>query len=531
MANLPLFDANCRVGRHLELREGGLHTPADLLAEMDHHGIAEALVMDPIGCEQHPQAGNERVLSVTQHQTRFHPAWSAIPPGAGEQPDPEALVEAMQREKVGALFLFPNRFKFNLSDWCIDALVEPLADAGVPLFINYNAAGPAGGAMDMTDWKDVVALCRRHPNLPVIVSEHRIRRSQRLIYRALDACPGLHIELSGYWLYHGVEYITRRWGAERLIFGSNWPTFGPHMTLAMLSMASIPESDKRLIAGDNLRGLINWCDIQHPCDTEIPQATDSYVAFGRSGEHPEAMRFADCHGHIGPHANHYHIPDAALDDVVEGLDRLGVDKVCVFGFTGVFSDEQPGNDHTARAVARYPDRFIGFTMLNPHRGEAGMLAELERGAAMGLRGVKLIAHYQGYPEDGPLIDVACRWAHERHQIILNHNWGPVQNLSRLMDRYPNACYLTGHTTTAYADLMTTHSNLYVCSCPLLSPRACEDVVAQIGADRLMFGSDLEDLPPPWGLGPILFARIPEEQKRLILGDNLRKVLETYSREP
>ena len=76
--------------------------------------------------------------------------------------------------------------------------------------------------------------------------------------------------------------------------------------------------------------------------------------------------------------------------------------------------------------------------------------------------------------------------------------------------------------------MKRQPNLYVCSCPLLGPRSCEDVVAVIGADRLMFGSVLEDLPIAWGLGPIVFARIPESAKRLILGENVRRILERYS---
>ena len=50
-----------------------------------------------------------------------------------------------------------------------------------------------------------MALCRRWPALPVIVTENRIRRTRRLIYRALDACDNLHLELSGYYLHRGIE--------------------------------------------------------------------------------------------------------------------------------------------------------------------------------------------------------------------------------------------------------------------------------------------------------------------------------------
>jgi len=76
--------------------------------------------------------------------------------------------------------------------------------------------------------------------------------------------------------------------------------------------------------------------------------------------------------------------------------------------------------------------------------------------------------------------------------------------------------------------MKKYPNLYVCSVPLLSPRACEEVVDAIGADRFLFGTDLLDLPIGWGLGPILFARISPEEKRLILRENLKRILSKYS---
>jgi predicted TIM-barrel fold metal-dependent hydrolase len=127
--------------------------------------------------------------------------------------------------------------------------------------------------------------------------------------------------------------------------------------------------------------------------------------------------------------------------------------------------------------------------------------------------------------------VACRWAHERRQIILNHDWGSAAQMERFLTACPNACFLTGHTTTAYAELMKRHANLYVCSCPLLAPRACEKTVEAIGAGRLLFGSDLQDLPIAWGLGPILFARLGEEDKRLVLGGNLERILSQYGLAP
>jgi predicted TIM-barrel fold metal-dependent hydrolase len=486
-------------------------------------------VLDCLSREHHPADGNQRVLQLTADSPRLHPAWSALPhSGKDEQPPPDEFLKQMRECRVGALFLFPRQYRFQLSDWCVDAFLEPLAEARVPVFVNYDEIGPQGAGIDGTDWDQVVGLCRRWPQLPVIVSEHRIRRTNRLIYRALDACENLRVELSGLWLHRALEYLTANWGARRLLFGSNWPHLNQACTLVTLTMADLPEEDKRLLAGGNLRELVRWCAPAHP-EVELPPPADEFVAVAQSGKRPPDMVFQDCHGHMGGRASHYHLPNCSLDGTVADMDRQGVGKVCIFSFSVVFSDEQFGNDVVADAVRRHPDRFIGFAGLNPHRGKDEMLRELERCETLGLRGVKLIPHYQGFPEEHPLIDVPCQWAHEHKQLILNHHWGSAQQVERLVTTYPDACFVTGHATSAYAEVMKQHRNLYVCSCPVHTPRACESLVDAFGADRLLFGSDLQDLPIAWGLGPILFARLSPEEKRLILGGNLERVLGEYSR--
>jgi predicted TIM-barrel fold metal-dependent hydrolase len=526
-AHWNLFDAHVTVGRHLKLRKNGLHTAEDLLAEMDHYGIAEALVVDSLSRENHPKDGNRRILEVTKSSPRLHRGWSAMPSGIkSEQLPPYDFVNEMTRQQVGALFLYPNQYFFNLSDWSIDALLEPIAASKVPVFINPVESNGKGGS-DATDWDGVVALCKRWPSIPVIISENRIRRSQRLLYKALDACPNLHLELSAYWLHRGIEYITERWGAKRLLFGSGWPNFGQHMTLATLTTAEISDQNKRLIAGDNLRELLSWNKPKFPV-VNFPAAEDEFVEFGRSGVRPDTMTFYDVHGHLGENNAHYHVPNSNIKEVISDMDRLGLNKVCVMSFAGVYSDEVFGNDIVAKAAQGFPDRFVGFTLLNPNRGKDEMLKELQRGASMGMRGIKLIPTYQGYPVEGSLIDVACEWANKHHQIIINHYWGSPTQMERLVKKYPNACFVTAHTTTEYADIMKRYPNLFVCSVPLLSPRACEEVVDAIGADRLLFGTDLLDLPIAWNLGPIIFARISAKEKSLILGENLKKILNEYS---
>lgn len=529
MLNWNFFDGRCKVGRHARQTtpQWSPYLAEQLLADMDHCGVAEALVLDCLSVENSPRDGNPRVLEQVKGHARLHPAWVALPPGSDETPAPQDMLNAMRRDKIAALYLLPNQYRFSLSDWCIDELLAPMAAAKVPIFVSYDEVGPYVRAEDQTDWDAVVRMCQRWPDLPIILSAFRIRRGQRALYKALDACPNLHLELSGYWLHRGIEYLTQRWDASRLIFGSNWPTDGIGLTMATVACAEIDDAAKRMVAGDNLRRLVSWCQPEHPQVQPTPPA-DELVQWGRTGLKPEGIKLYDNHGHVGGTAGHYHVPQGDVEALIHEMDRFGIEKACVFSLSGVFTDEVYGNDRAIEYIRRYPDRFVGFTLLNPHRGPQFMREELKRCADLGMRGIKLIPTYQGYPEEGPNIDIACQWAHEHRQLILNHEWGGIDQMRRLVATYPDACFFTGHTTTRYAPIMKEYDNLYVCTCPVLGPRTVESVVDAIGADRFLFGSDLTDLPISWGIGPVLFARIPESDKRKILGDTLKGLLMRYS---
>jgi len=230
--------------------------------------------------------------------------------------------------------------------------------------------------------------------------------------------------------------------------------------------------------------------------------------------------FYDCHGHIGWCTPHHVVKDKG-EDLVREMDKFGIRSCCVFSLEGVFGDETYGNDEVAKVIKRFPDRFIGFTLVNLNHGENIVRKEMERGLEMGLRGIKLINDYHGYPPEGGLVDIACEFAHKHKQFILNHNWGSAAQMERLCRTYPDACFFTGHSTTAYSEVTRKYDNLFICTCPLLGWEQTELFVRVYGADRLLFGSDLTDLPIAWGMAQILYAKISESDKRKILGENLK----------
>lgn len=233
----------------------------------------------------------------------------------------------------------------------------------------------------------------------------------------------------------------------------------------------------------------------------------------------------DSHSHLGE-INHYFVPQAAADRIVACMDRYGIGLVCASGFAGVGSDFVYGNDLVAAAVRAYPERFFGYTILSANYPEA-LIPELERCEGLGMRGIKLIAFYQGHPEETERFSPVYEWADARRKIILSHQWGAPEFLARTAEHYPHIAFLIGHLNLRYADVVRRFDNVYTTTTFVPWPGAIATAVRRFGAEKILFGTDIPDLDPALNIGPLLTARISDADKRLILGLNMQRVLSTH----
>jgi len=255
MDDLRFFDAHCYVGRYKTFRPGSFWRTEDLLRQMERFGISEALVTHSMSREHHPIDGNAAVVAETKDVASLHPCWALLPPRSGELSRPTELLPDMVSKGVRAVRLFCASYSFPISEWCIGELLDELEAHRVPTFLDPNVELDTW-EMDTFDWDGVDALCSAHPELPVVLSQARFRSSNRLLYQLLERHANLRIELSGYWAYHAIEFITREFGAYRLLFGTRMPVRDPACAIGQVAYSDISDEDKRLIAGGNLRNLL-----------------------------------------------------------------------------------------------------------------------------------------------------------------------------------------------------------------------------------------------------------------------------------
>jgi uncharacterized protein len=75
-----------------------------------------------------------------------------------------------------------------------------------------------------------------------------------------------------------------------------------------------------------------------------------------------------------------------VPELLEEMDRTGVDISVAFGFGFRHQDHcRAANDYTIRSVEQFPERLVGYAIVNPK--EKGVVQELERCRKGGLKGV------------------------------------------------------------------------------------------------------------------------------------------------
>ena len=240
----------------------------------------------------------------------------------------------------------------------------------------------------------------------------------------------------------------------------------------------------------------------------------------------------DFHGHVGRWDSVGMVDDPQT--MLAAMDAVGIDRSCLFNI--FYPDGTTGNNSTADFVGRHPDRFIGFAYVSPTMPK-GMVSELERATdRLGLRAIKIYPPYTPYPLNHPAWDPVYRFADERGLAVIAHTGSEAtahpRFLAEVAPRFPRANFVAGHSgniepfRSQAIDAARRFPNVYLETCSTFrSPGVVEELVEKAGADRVLFGSDTPLMDPRPQLGKIITADIPDAAKRLVLGDNARRLLD------
>lgn len=233
----------------------------------------------------------------------------------------------------------------------------------------------------------------------------------------------------------------------------------------------------------------------------------------------------DVHAHYGSLIQTY-IPFNTSGEIVENMDRIGIDVTCFCTSPyGAYGDVSIWNDRLAEALKKHPTRIRGYVTLNGNRHDEA-LAEYDRGYASGLTlGIKMHTLKQSFRVTDDFLYPVYEKLNERHGWYLHHDFGTPAELEQLLCDFPNVTFIQGHPHMLYERLIREYPNMYICTCAGIHVGATEELVDAFGADKILVGTDSVIFDPTFGIGPVAFADISEDDKRKILGENAKRLMD------
>jgi len=243
------------------------------------------------------------------------------------------------------------------------------------------------------------------------------------------------------------------------------------------------------------------------------------------------------HGHLSTPGD---TPAERIGKLLRFADRMGIERVIVFmGYPWAYDpspDEvQRQNDQVIEAVEFSHGRALGFVYLNPRHTKQS-LAELDRCVRDGpLVGIKLWVAVRCHEI---CLDPIVRRAVELKAPILQHTWYKItgnlpgestaEDLATLAARHPGASFIAAHVGGDWelgirAIRRTANVAAEICGS---DPTAgmVEMAVRELGAQRVIYGSDFAGRSFASQLAKVCGADVPDEAKRLILAGNIKRIL-------
>jgi predicted TIM-barrel fold metal-dependent hydrolase len=236
------------------------------------------------------------------------------------------------------------------------------------------------------------------------------------------------------------------------------------------------------------------------------------------------------------------------EELLQALGEEGLEAALVSGFP--WRQERlwrRQHEVILQAMRRWPRQIIGFCNVNPL--EPAAPREVERCLAAGFRGVGELAWYEDDPGEDLeyfLSPVAELCQHYGVPLLLHMN-DPVgapypgkvairlEAVYRLIRKFPEVNWILAHWGGGlpfYGLLKKEAPEVFrrvyfdtAASPYLYRPEIYRLAAEMVGPEKILFGSDYPLLPPKRYLKEMEEANLPEDWRRMILGQNLARLLD------
>lgn len=226
---------------------------------------------------------------------------------------------------------------------------------------------------------------------------------------------------------------------------------------------------------------------------------------------------------------------ATADELLRALDETDIERAVVCPFRPPSYRLEEANDAVAAAVARHPDRLVGFARVDPNLGDAAV-GELARATAeLGLRGLFLHPWEETFRVHDGRVDSLLDGFVLPVMVAAGYPWlSEGLQVGELARRHPdvrvvatNGCQINisglGQTDAELA--LAANPNLVVQTTGVYREDFLEGVSARFGAERLLYASGFPFFDPRLEVLRVRWApNLDDHARALVLGGNAERLL-------
>ncbi|MCX8082369.1 MAG: amidohydrolase [bacterium] len=248
---MKFFDVNLCIGKN---PTSGIVVDVDeILCKMKELNIEKAVVYHILQRYAHPVDAYKFLINAIEGKDALYGIVPVLPTSTEEMEKIDFKV--FKKHKIVGCAFLPRVHRYVFHTDVVGDILSELEARNFPVFLDMMAEFLIGGFS--YDIRDLYNTLVDFPKLTLILYNLGIWNSDRYTWPLLEKYENVYLESSLVSLWEGgMEEAVKKFGAERIVFGTGFPDRYMESPLLKLVHAEISEEDKEKIAYKNIEHLI-----------------------------------------------------------------------------------------------------------------------------------------------------------------------------------------------------------------------------------------------------------------------------------
>lgn len=491
---------------------------SNLLKEQNNSQIDASLCYYSSAIDSSYIKGNDAIIDISEQINNIFPI-AVITPGIQyDFDDYENYLKYLISKNTKAVLINTTMGLFAYNVPTFDKTFNFCEKHNLPVMFDYSLLGQ--------NVDNLMEILMRYENLKVVLYNITWAYSKQ-IFSYMEQNENLHVTFPSFQKTNIIEILCQKFGAERLLYSSNYPYTSPGAMKTMIEYANITEEEKNMISYKNAEKLFSI----HPKLRNFSKQDSEITNSLNKGESLIKYNIIDAHAHL--------IGDDSISvndmchnvtgkDIILSMNKIGIKQALFSPMEGIYFDGISGNQIAMKNTALYNGSLLAYATANPHYKEDidQALRCLEKKHFVGLKlyPMKNLCNYTDEKYERLFEEVI-----NQKKIFLCHD--SIEGAQSLASKYRDLKILLAHCAKSfeYADgaikLSKEFDNVYFeISNSKLPYGVLEYLVNEISEDKIVFGTDIGVLNQSSTIGYVGYSNITDKQKVKVFSKNIKNFI-------